>query len=168
MKNITTILSIIVILLAISLLFSFKSKKQEEEIIPCKEIQIMCRDVYGKFIINTQAEYEALPKARNPHTDCGNYQLPTIDFAQYTLIGVGQGAMGCEYPKVEHTITKTGNIYTFIVNIKQQFFCKMNVSVFIWCLIPKVEDSSHIKIQVNKSVEPRNEEEKKLMDEYQK
>ena len=155
MKNITTISSIIVILLAISLLFSFKSKKQEEEIIPCEEITLRCM-LPGKIgvehVVRNNTDYQKLIQHKNPYSDCSNYQLPAIDFYDYTLIGYVSSVGGCDEPKIMHKVIKINNNYVVNVEIQQIGLCKRNNSITIWCLIPKVEDNVTVKFNVTKTL----------------
>lgn len=156
MKNITTITSIIVILLAISLLFSFKSKKQEEEIIPCEEITLGCmilgRETQGEHLIKNNTDYQKLIQLKAPYSDCSNYQLPAIDFYDYTLIGYVGGVAGCGEPKVTHQVVKINNNYVVNLEIQQIGLCERNNSITIWCLIPKVEDNATVKFNVTKTL----------------
>lgn len=156
MKNITTISSIIVILLTISLLFSFKSKKQEEEIIPCEEITLGCmilgRETQGEYVIKNNTDYQKLIQQKSPHSDCSNYQLPAIDFYDYTLIGYVSSVGGCDEPKVTHNVTKINNNYVVNVEIQQIGMCQRNNSIKTWCLIPKVQDNATVKFNVTKTL----------------
>lgn len=156
MKNITTISSIIVILLAISLLFSFKSKKQEEEIIPCEEITLGCmilgRGTQGEHVIRNNTDYQKLIQQKSPHSDCSNYQLPAIDFYDYTLIGYVGGVAGCGEPKILHQVVKMNTNYVVNIEIQQIGFCKRMNSITIWCLIPKVGDNAAVKFNVTNTI----------------
>jgi hypothetical protein len=164
-----SILTLIIISIAI-MLFSFNHRLiQEEEIIPCQEITIKCaQGAHGNFVIKNQVEYDALLNVRSPHSDCGSYQLPPVDFDQYTLLGVDDGSAGCEFPKLEHKITKTDNVYSFNYTVKQQWICKVGFRFSIWCLIPKIDEKSIVEFNAVNIIEPRNEREKQELEEYKK
>ncbi len=156
MKTITPALYIIVILLAISLLFSFKSKKQEEEIIPCEEITLRCM-LPGKIgvehVIRNNTDYQKLIQQKNPYSyNCDNYQLPAIDFYDYTLIGYVSSVGGCDEPKVTHDVIKINNNYVVNINITELGWCSRNNPITIWCLIPKVEDNATVKFNVTNTL----------------
>ncbi|PKP44945.1 MAG: hypothetical protein CVT95_09965 [Bacteroidetes bacterium HGW-Bacteroidetes-12] len=157
MKTITPAMYIIVILLLISALFSFNNKKQEENIIPCEEITLRCM-LPGKIgiehIIRNNTDYQKLIQHKNPYSDCGNYQLPVIDFNNYTLIGYVGGVAGCDFPKVTHKVTKINNNYVVNVEIQQIGLCERNNSITIWCLIPKVEENASVKFNITTTIIP--------------
>ena len=164
-----TILNIFIITTAILFLSFNDNYGMEEEIIPCEEIEIKCaQGAHGNFVIKNQAEYEALLNIRSSHPDCGNYQLPPIDFNQYTLLGVDAGAGGCEFPKLEHKIIKTDNVYTFNYTVREQWICKVGFRFSIWCLIPKMDEESIVKFNAIQIIEPRNEREKQQLEEYKR
>jgi len=152
-------------------LFAFKNRLlNSEEIIPCQEIIIMCaQGVHGgNYVINNQTDYEALLTIRSPHPDCGSYQLPPIDFNQYTLLGVVGGVGGCKTPTIEHHITKNQNTYTFNYTVTQRgsSISKMGFPFEIWCLIPKIDNSSTVEFNLIEQFEYCDEAEKKLIEEY--
>lgn len=170
MKKINTYT--LLVLSAITLtLFAFKNRLlNNEEIIPCQEIIIMCaQGVHGgNYVINNQTDYEALLTVRSPHPDCGRYQLPPIDFNQYTLLGVVGGVGGCKSPILEHSVIKNQNTYIFNYTVTQRGMCKIGFSFKIWCLIPKIGNSSTVEFNLIEHFEPSDEAEKKLLEDYNK
>jgi hypothetical protein len=137
------------------MLFSFNHRLiQEEEIIPCQEITLKClvlgREISGEHIIKNDIEYQNLINEKSNHSDCGNYQLSTIDFNQNTLIGYVSSIAGCNAPEIAHEILKTGNNYSINITINQMGLCERNNPVLFWCLIPKMVDSSSVIFKINK------------------
>ncbi|OFY84035.1 MAG: hypothetical protein A3F72_18625 [Bacteroidetes bacterium RIFCSPLOWO2_12_FULL_35_15] len=150
MKNIQITLLLIIGALT---LFGFKLKQQSDLIqIPCEEIKIKCtQSRHGNFIINDYKEYKDLLTIRSPHPDCENYELPPIDFNNYTLLGVVSSTAGCSNPIISHFVTKnTNNEFILNVNSEQRGLCERNWRIKIWCLIPKVTDKSKIKFNIVK------------------
>lgn len=81
--------------------------------------------------------------------------LPEIDFSQYTLLGIDLGVAGCKEPIITYSVIKLSNgNYKFIVDIKQQGYCKINFSYNIWCLIPKISENAIVDFKIiEKSVD---------------
>lgn len=147
--------SVLVILFIV--LFAFKPiRNDNEEIISCEEINLGCmvlgRETQGEHVIKNNTEYQKLIQQKSPHSDCSNYQLPSIDFNDYTLIGYVSGIAGCDFPKVNHNVIKTNNNYLINIEIQQIGQCKRNNIIKIWCLIPKVEESASVKFNVINSL----------------
>lgn len=119
-----------------------------EEKIACEGIAIGClilgRETGGEHIINTDEEYQELMQSRSPHSNCGDYNLPVIDFNQYTLIGYIYSIGGCKAPEISHEIRKQDNQYTIHITVIQHGMCFILNSIKMWCLIPKVQESSAI------------------------
>jgi hypothetical protein len=130
-------------------LFVLTTVNAQEIEIPCIETKVMCAQrLHGNYIIDNQVDYQALLNDRSSHSYCGSYQLPVIDFTQHTLLGVHEGAGGCEPPQLEHNIMKNENIITFNFIITQYGMCKRGYGLTMWCLIPKVSDLSKIKFNI--------------------
>ena len=159
-----------VIYISTNLLFAQEQKTSQGEKIPCKEISIGClmlgRDLDGEHVIRNDTEYQKLLDFPSPHSNCGSYKLPPIDFTKYTLIGYISGIAECKLPKVVHQVSKKNNNYTINITIMQQGICKMNNSIKLWCLIPKINESSILDFQVKREIEYMNDKERKNMEEY--
>lgn len=147
----------LLLLIAVAItLFAFKDRLLDnEEIIPCEEIKLKClvlgREISGEHIVKNDTEYQKLILERSPHSSCGNYQLPAIDFNQYTLIGYISSIAGCNFPELTHEIKKTNNNYFVNINITQIGLCERNNPITFWCLIPKINDSSLVEFEINKN-----------------
>jgi hypothetical protein len=126
------------------------------EEIPCEDIEIGClilgRDLGGEHIIRNNTEYQKLMDFPSPHHDCGNYQLPLIDFNKYTLLGYVSGTGGCAAPIISHTVRKQNNNRIIDIFITQQGGCKMLNSFTVWCLIPKIDENSNVNFNIIKKV----------------
>lgn len=125
------------------------------EMVPCKEILIMCSQIHpAENVIRNNMEYQKLLNVRSPHPDCGSYILPEIDFSQFTLLGIDFGVAGCKEPIITYTVIKLSNgNYKFIVDIKQQGYCKINFSHNIWCLIPKIDENVIVEFKQEIKIE---------------
>lgn len=132
------------ILFSVILCFSFIlsiSAQQDSVIIPCQNIEIKCtQSPGGNHIINNEAEYKDLLSERSPHSACAGYELPPIDFTQYTLFGIVDGSAGCKTPKVDYNISKyPDDTYAFNLNVGQIGKCKILLHIDIWCLTQKID-----------------------------
>ncbi len=147
MKTMKIILAIITCSFFLNKLFAQESNG---EIIPCEEIRIMCsQSKGGNYIIKSETEYHAQIKNRSPHPDCSSYELPTIDFTKYTLLGIVTGTYGCSPPTVEHNVyyTSFNNTYLFELKVKRHGDCLLNLSFEVWCLVPKIPDGSNVEFK---------------------
>lgn len=133
-------------------MFAEKQGSLQGITINCEEIDIGClilgRETTGEHIVKNNTEYQELIQFRSPHSNCDNYQLPVVDFNKYTLIGYISSIAGCDSPQISHEIRKQNNQYMINITIIQQGVCKRNNPVKVWCLIPKVDESSAIKFNV--------------------
>lgn len=145
------------LVILVIVLFAFKPVPNDnEETIPCEEITLRCM-LPGKIgvehVIRNNTDYQKLIQQKNPYSyDCDNYQLPAIDFYEYTLIGYVGGVAGCDFPKISHEVIKMNTNYVVNIDIQQIGQCKRNNPIEIWCLIPKVEDSASVKFNVTKTL----------------
>ena len=111
------------------LILSFNVFSQTDTIgviIPCTDINIGCRKLEGnnKFIIRNYGEYQnLLDNGRSPNPDCEFYELPSVDFDKYTLIGCDVDCGGCSNPTYLHEIVKHGNNYIAKITIVQHGIC---------------------------------------------
>lgn len=151
MKIISVTLLLSIVTLA---LWGGRLNQQNDVIqIPCEDIVLKCNQIrHGNYIINNNVEYQDLLTIRSLHPDCGNYELPLIDFNSYTLLGVFTSTAGCSNPIISHVVTKNTatNDFVLAVNSTQRGLCERNWKIEIWCLIPKVTDSSKIKFNIVK------------------
>lgn len=130
-------------------------KDQLEEKISCEKIDIGClilgRETRGEHIIKNDIEYQQLIQSRSTHSNCSDYQLPEIDFNKYTLIGYVSSIAGCDLPKISYEIIKQNNQYSINLTVIQHGMCERNNPIKTWCLIPRVEESSVIKFNIEKN-----------------
>jgi len=148
-------MKIIIVLIAVismSIVGIFKNTSATpitgQDTIPCQEIIIKCtQSARGNYVIRSEKEYKDLLKIDSPYPDCASYQLPAIDFSQYTLIGIITSSAGCAEPKTECNILKNIDTDTYQVNLKimQHGMCKINFSIDKWCLIPKIDDMANVE-----------------------
>ncbi len=154
MTNENLFLSITFFLISIMLFCNGCAQEQNasvDETISCEEIILMCAQTKGgEYIIKNNAEYQELLRVRSSHPNCSGYDLPTIDFNQYTLIGYLSPASGCITPTINHEVIKTsqGN-YVIDIIITEYGGCKPNWDVGFWCLIPKLENNTFVEFNVN-------------------
>lgn len=135
------IISFLILFLLCKGLLTAQENQNVMEEIPCTSITIGCRMIKGaEFVITNEGEYQALMDNRSPLNNCPSYELPYIDFNQFTLIGLYKDIGGCRTPEESHTIVKNNflNTYTFTITIKQKGECAALYHVKAWCLIPKI------------------------------
>lgn len=148
---------IFIILCFTTSILAQKKESSLGEKIPCKEIDLGClilgREISGEHIIKNNTEYQELLEFLSPHVDCGNYQLPIIDFNSYTMVGYISSVSGCSSPQFSYKIVKYNSEYTININIVQHGFCKINNLIVLWCLIPKVNNNISSKFNIETIIE---------------
>lgn len=93
----------------------------------------------SQFIINADAEYQVLLDHKSPSPECENFELPSIDFSQYTLLGKYAQGGGCSIDFVRKAYKGDSNkklIYSIRVVGKGD--CLLLVTSMNWALVPKV------------------------------
>jgi hypothetical protein len=142
----------VIMLFFITSIFAKEKEASLVERISCEKIDIGClilgRETNGEHIIRNEFEYQKLLKEGSTHSNCDSYQLPSIDFNKYTLIGYISSIAGCDFPQISYEIIKQNNQYSINIIAIQQGVCKRNNSIKVWCLIPKVDESSSIKFNI--------------------
>lgn len=122
------------------------------EKVPCEKIEIGClvfeKNILGQHVITNNEDYRQILEPRSPHPDCGSYQLPDIDFNQYTLIGYISSVAGCDFPKISYEAIRNNNQYSINIEIIQRGFCMRNNPVKVWCLIPKIDENSDVNFNI--------------------
>lgn len=153
-----TILIISVVLLVYSVVAGVKAKQVNIETnidtISSQDISIKCIQIRnGNYIIRSETEYRNTLKIMSSYPDCGNCELPIIDFSNYTLLGIKTSSGGCGPPETHHFVIKNklNEKYQFILNVKQKGFCKINFAMTVWCLIPKIESNAVIDFKIVKN-----------------
>jgi len=124
-----------------------------EDTISSKEIIIKCiQTPCCEFVIRNAKEYKTILKTDSPHPDCGSYELPPIDFNKYTLMGMMASSGGCREPQTEYYIVKNDSTvnYQFHLKIRQNGLCKINFSIQVFCLIPKIDDNAKVEFIVDR------------------
>ncbi|MEN9445758.1 MAG: hypothetical protein RL728_270 [Bacteroidota bacterium] len=153
MRNILNI-SVVMFFFTTSILDQDKESSFVERI-SCEKIDIGClilgRETNGEHIIRNEFEYQKLLNERSDHSNCGNYELPAIDFNRYTLIGYISSIEGCDFPQISFEIIKQNNQYSINLTIIQKGLCKRNNPVKVWYLIPKIDESSTINFNIERS-----------------
>lgn len=154
MKNIITFISFLLLSIFLT---SFNAEWVEKKIIDYEEITLGClilgRDISGEHVINNNVDYQNLLLiASAPISDCANYELPTIDFTKYTLIGYISSVGGCQSPEVTKQITNIDNDCIVDVNIVQQGLCKRGNAIVFWGLIPKIDDNATVQFTIVKKL----------------
>lgn len=141
----------IIVIICSSMSSNNMKKIMSIQTIQCQEIEIKCtQSKNGNYVIRNNQEYHDMVKNISTNPNCKSYTLPVIDFNQYTLLGIVTEVAGCQEPKNNHMITKEANEnYTFNLDIEQQGYCKINFSVSVWCLVPKINGSSNVEFKTN-------------------
>jgi hypothetical protein len=85
---------------------------------------------YHEYVLRTQDEYQALIADANENfrVDCENYVFPTIDFSQYSLLGVSVQGGGCNY-RVEKDVVRNDEHKHILYLINTTFIgmCKKSI-----------------------------------------
>lgn len=140
-----------ILLIGLLVLFSITISAQDKDVL-CEEINLGCivlgGNISGKHVIQNNTEYESLLINRYRENDCSNYQLPNIDFDNYTLIGYVCSAGGCSPPIYSKKITQATSQYFINLEIIKQGHCKINHTVEIWCLIPKIQRKKDVQFNI--------------------
>ena len=102
--------------------------------------QLSCIAVQNdEYIINSEQEYRELLNHKASVPECANFQLPPIDFSQYTLLGKYACGSGCSVNFERRVYRDEANksvIFSIKVNGEgpcEIIICKMN-----WVLIKKI------------------------------
>ncbi|UTW64808.1 hypothetical protein KFE94_08920 [bacterium SCSIO 12643] len=131
--------------------YSFVNTNSEQNPIECKSLDIGCLQIggenSGELIIRTNEEYQRLLLRRSPHSDCGNYELPLIDFNNHILIGYIKGFKGCKEPIANHTISEVNGTIQFNVEVEELGACKRLNWVTIWCMVNKTEENPTVSFK---------------------
>jgi len=91
----------------------------------------------NNYVIDDSISYNQLLQTRWEYWDCPNYQLPLIDFTQYTLIGYMTKTGPCE---IKRTVYKNDSQrkYYYLINITITSWDKILVVNDNWLLVPKI------------------------------
>ena len=126
------------------------------ETIPCDQVELGCvilgSAISGEHVIRNNAEYQELIQERSPHPNCGFYELPSIDFSEYTLIGYVSSIGGCKTPEISHEIKRINNDYRVNIDIIQYGRCKRGNPIKLWCLVPKIDENATVEFAVDSTV----------------
>ena len=117
----------------------FKQENSDRKEIVCEPIEISHgRWTYDSWncTINSAKEFRNIVGGRSG-----------IDFTKYTLLGIVSSAGGCKSPTVNHTVfyTQSKNSYQYELAVQENGGCEINFHFEIWCLIPKINNTSKIE-----------------------
>jgi hypothetical protein len=111
----------------------------------------LVNEIPSKFVVNTQLEYERLVNYMHSYRDCGDYDLPKIDFHNKTLLGLFVRASGCQQPRYKQTVIKNDGAFIYVVDIKTFGMCRRGYSDILWVQVDKIEENSLIKFETKYS-----------------
>jgi hypothetical protein len=102
-----------------------------------------------EFILNSEQEYQSLLNYSFLGTRCENYQLPSIDFSQYTLLGKYTQGGGCTIDFVRKIYKdESDKKITYSIKVDGKGFCKKLGMSMNWVLIPKFPSDYTVEFEV--------------------
>lgn len=105
-----------------------------------QEVEMGCMNftkIQESQVIDNQQDYDKLYEILSPHPSCDTYQLPSIDFSKYLLIGVVASTAGCDKPDYQIETFENNNRCTVKFNITVRGMCKMSNTISKWLLVEK-------------------------------
>lgn len=103
----------------------------------------------SEFIINSDQEYQALLDYKSPSPRCEDFQLPSIDFSQYTLLGKYAQGSGCSIDFVRKIYKdNSNNKIIYSIKVDEKGLCKKLGMSMNWVLIPKVPSDYTVEFEV--------------------
>ena len=102
-----------------------------------------------EFIINSEKDYQNLLQYRSPADYCDDFQLPSVDFSQFTLLGKYADGSGCAIDFVREIYRDDVNkeiIYS--ITVVEEGTCKMMGVSMNWALVPKISPDYTVRFEV--------------------
>lgn len=102
-----------------------------------------------EFIITSNEIYHSLLQYKSTHPRCENFELPSIDFSQYRLLGKYAQGGGCSIDFVRKVFRDDSNkkiIYS--IKVVEEGSCEKLGASVNWILIPKVPSDYSVEFQV--------------------
>ena len=145
------------------ILYTLGSCKKEEiaksQVTPTSMGQCFSEKIKQAFLVQNDKEYEKLAiLLRNENVECDNIDPPTIDFDEYSLLGVFASGSGCtvDYDRVLYKQEGLVN-YTYEVTINMAGNCNMYSSSMNWVLVPKILDKHSVDFCVKQCSDHRED-----------
>ncbi|MBI2665887.1 hypothetical protein HYX12_04665 [Candidatus Woesearchaeota archaeon] len=118
------------------------STKNEIQFIDVNE-KLTCVDPFDlrdkEFIINSNEDYQKLSDYKSSSPKCEDFELSSIDFSQYTLLGKYAQGGGCSIDFLKKVYKDDLNKkITYSIKIVEEGSCEKMGANMNWILIPKV------------------------------
>lgn len=117
---------------------------EEVFILPCYDI------AEDEIIISDTTTYIAQLHQKVFNQLCLQYEIPSIDFSQKTLIGKVVEAIGCD-PTYEHEVLAdvSEKMYIYRIIAHQNGACQDTFVQRNWVIVPKLPDAYTVSFEVN-------------------
>ncbi len=145
--------SILGLILAIILVTHYVPRFHGEEMqfIDMTE-QLRCIvDPHNEYVINSGEEYQELLNHKASVPECADFQLPSIDFSRYTLLGKYAYGGGCSV-SFERKVYKDDVNKRIIFSIKviEKGPCEMIIGKMNWVLVQKIPPNYSVIFEVKR------------------
>ena len=104
-----------------------------------------------EYIINSEQEYRELLDHKVSTPECMNFQLPPIDFSQYTLLGKYAYGSGCSV-NFERKIYRdeANKRIIFFIKVNGEGHCEIIVGKMNWVLVQKIPSEYSVIFKVER------------------
>lgn len=103
----------------------------------------------SEFLVNSEQEYQALLDYKSPSPRCEDFQLPSIDFSQNTLLGKYAQGGGCSIDFIRKIYKDESNKkITFSIKVDEKGSCEKLGMSMNWVLIPKFSSDYNLEFEV--------------------
>jgi len=108
-------------------------------------------DQHNEYVINSEQEYRELLNHKISTPKCADFQLPPIDFSQYTLLGKYAYGGGCSV-NLERRVYKdeANKRIIFSIRVIEKGPCDVLVGRMNWVLIPKIPSDYEVIFKVER------------------
>jgi len=152
-KNYSLLASILGILLAIVFVANYvlHFPTEEMQFIDMTE-QLSCIVAQNnEYIINSEQEYRGLLNHKASVPECADFQLPPIDFSQYTLLGKYAYGGGCSVDFEKRVYKDEPNKrIIFSIRVIEKGPCDKLVKRMNWVLVQKIPPEYSVVFKVER------------------
>ena len=105
----------------------------------------------NEYIINSEQEYRGLLNHKASVPECANFQLPPINFSQYTLLGKYAYGSGCSVNFEKRVYRDEANKkIIFFIKVNEEGPCEMLVEKMDWVLVQKIPPEYSVVFKVER------------------
>ncbi len=108
-------------------------------------------DRHNEYIINSKQEYQKLLNYKASIPSCADFQLPPINFSQYTLLGKYAYGGGCSV-SFERKIYKdeVNKRIIFSIKVIEKGPCEMLIGRMNWVLVQKIPSNYNVVFKIER------------------